>query len=256
MELQLNNNEDLKEIEGLENQYLDEFYYFLKFVKRRMLEGFNTKESIRKHWEHLWDSKDGGISNFAVGAERIVYAFFNSQGFGSPNSCPVGSDLFFETGDAFIHIDLKTVQTRNIGDYTTSIFVGNNQNSYNGKIIKQNGKNEDYSGALPSVYECNGKLKPCLTFFFTILYDEQTLKTLVITIVCMPNGKLNVVYGSDALRAGKNHEKIRFNFKKVDKFKLLEGTPQRMKVVHFDEGMDERFKRKLDHIYKTYKAQK
>lgn len=108
------------EIEKLEHTYLEEFFHFLKFVERRMLLGFKTKDKIKDDWMGKWNPDDDGtkgISSFAVGAERIVYALFNAQGFGQPNSSPVGSDLFFETEDAFIHIDLKTVQTRNIGDY-------------------------------------------------------------------------------------------------------------------------------------------
>ena len=247
--------EKLKEIERLENTYLREFYHFLKFAERRMLDGFNTKEKIRKHWESLWSTKERDISDFSVGAERIVYAFFNTQGFGQPNSCPVGSDLFFEVDDAFIHIDLKTVQTSNIGDYKNTIFVGNNQNSYSERIIKKGADDEDYKAALPTMYEYDGISKPCLTFFITILFDEATLKTLVITVICMPNGLLNKVYGSDVLTAGKNHGKARFNFKNVSKFELLDDSPPRMKVVYFDETMTHDYKTELDHIYETYKAQ-
>ncbi len=34
---------------------------------------------------------------------------------------PLEQNMFFEVNDAFIHIDLKTVQTRNIGDITNFI---------------------------------------------------------------------------------------------------------------------------------------
>ena len=135
-----------EEVERLEYIYLEEFYHFLKFVERRMLIGFETKEAIKEDWIKKWDPNEEGkgISSFAVGAERIVYALFNAQGFGQPNSSPVGSDLFFETHDAFIHIDLKTVQTRNLGDYSNDIFVGDNQNSYLEKIKLKNGDERDY----------------------------------------------------------------------------------------------------------------
>lgn len=122
-----------QEIEELENKYLNKFYYFLKFVEDEMMLGFQTKEKIKADWFGKYDSK---ISNFAVGAERIIYALFNGKGIGQPNSCPVGADMFFEVEDAYIHIDLKTVQTRNIGDITRSIFVGRNQNSYKFEIKK------------------------------------------------------------------------------------------------------------------------
>lgn len=249
-----------KQIENLEHKYLDKFYYFLKSIENRMLEGFATKEKIRDDWEDKWDKNAGengrGISAFAVGAERIVYSLMNSQVFGQPNSAPVGSDLFFETEDAFIHMDLKTVQTRNIGDYNTSIFVGDNQNSYKGKIIV-NGKDRDYVNAtLPIIYNNKGNPKPCLTFFFTILYDEDSLGILNINLICMPNGMLYQTYGPSVLKAGKNPGKIRFNFSKTEEFKLISNHPKRVKVVYFNENMDEKFKKKLDYIYKLYRAQK
>ena len=40
-----------REIEELECLYLDEFHHFLLFAKRRILNGLNTKETIRDDWE-------------------------------------------------------------------------------------------------------------------------------------------------------------------------------------------------------------
>lgn len=245
-------------VEKLEHIYLEEFYHFLKFVERRMLRGFATKEAIKEDWIKKWDPEEEGkgISSFAIGAERIVYSLFNAQGFGQPNSAPVGSDLFFETPDAFIHIDLKTVQTRNIGDYTNDIFVGDNQNSYLETIKLRDGKERKYTNAaLPYIYKNNGNPKPCLTFFFTILYDEDTLDILNINLLCMPNGLLKDTYNSDVLKAGKNPGKIRFNFSKADEFRLLDGKPKRVKVVYFNEKMESKFLKKLQYIHGLYKTQ-
>jgi len=249
------------EIEKLEHTYLEEFYHFLKFVERRMLKGFSTKEKIKEDWIKKWDpdaeTKGKGISSFAVGAERIVYALFNSQGFGQPNSAPVGSDLFFETSDAFIHIDLKTVQTRNIGDYCKDIFVGDNQNSYDDVIKLRDGTERRYTkAALPYYYKNEGNPKPCLTFFFTILYDEDTLDILNINLILMPNGMLKETYGASILKAGKNPGKIRFNFSQADTFKLIEGNPKRIKVVYFNEKMGQKYLKKLEFIHDIYLSQK
>ena len=247
-----------EDVEKLEYIYLEEFYHFLKFVERRMLRGFDTKEAIKDDWIKKWDPNEEGkgISSFAIGAERIVYALFNAQGFGQPNSSPVGSDLFFETHDAFIHIDLKTVQTRNLGDYSNDIFVGDNQNSYLEKIKLRNGDERDYkNAALPFEYKNKGNPKPCLSFFITILYDELNLNILNINILSMPNGILAGTYGSEVLKAGKNPGKIRFNFSKTDSFKLIKGNPKRIKVVYFDSKMDENFSSKLKFIKKIYDSQ-
>ena len=120
---------ELVRIEKLELKYLEKYFHFLKFAEDELLLGFQTKYKIKDDWYSKWNPNEEGkgISDFATGAERIVYSLLNGKGIGQPNSSPIGADLFFEVPDAFIHIDLKTVQTRNIGDYTGSIFVGNNQ---------------------------------------------------------------------------------------------------------------------------------
>jgi len=149
-----------RDIEKIEAKYLDKFYHFLKYVEDEMMYGFQTKEKIRDDWFGKYDSK---ISDFSVGAERIIYSLFNGKGIGQPNSCPVGADMFFEVEDAFIHIDLKTVQTDNIGDFNTNIFVGTNQNSYKSEIVKANGSSfepkREYIPALPTYYNKGKRMK-------------------------------------------------------------------------------------------------
>jgi len=249
----------LKELEKLEHYYLMKFYYFLMFVRDDMLNGFMTKEKIKEDWIGKWDPEEigKGISSFSTGAERIVYALFNNQAFWRPNSAPIGSDLFFETEDAFIHIDLKTVQIRNIGDYATNIFVGDNQNSYDSEIKQSSGKSFDppreYEPALPHMYK--SKSKPCLTYFITILYDEKDLKILNINLLSMPNGALKKIYGPDVLKAGKNPGKIRFNFSKVGEFKLLDKNPKRIKVIYFSNIIEPKIFKKLNYIYSIYQKQ-
>ena len=243
-----------KQIEELEHKYLNKFYHFLKFVEDEMMRGFATKEEIKSDWFGKYDSK---ISNFAVGAERIIYALFNGKGIGQPNSCPVGADMFFEVEDAFIHIDLKTVQTRNIGDITKSIFVGRNQNSYKGKMIVGPGQTvRDYEPQLPTFYN-RGKLneKVCLSYFVTILYDKDTLDTLVMSIVSMPNGELESIYGTDVLAAGKNLDKSRFRFTSTPKFRLLDEEHYRVKVIVFKKDMDTKYKSKLKFFEDLFKLQ-
>ena len=245
--------EDMKRIEEIELRYLNKFYHFLKYVEDEMLFGFNTKEKIKDDWFKKYAS---GISSFAVGAERIVYSLFNGKGIGQPNSAPVGSDMFFETEDAFIHIDLKTVQTRNIGDYTTSIFVGRNQSSYTGKMLVNGNQQRDYESALPHFYNNQGNKKICLTYFITILYDEKSLKILNINIVCMPNGALESHYKARVLKAGKNPDKTRFNFSQVPNFEFLDGDKKRIKVVYYDEfPLNKSEKKKMKFIKSIYDNQ-
>lgn len=247
----------MEQIEKIEWRYLNKYYYFLKFAEDEMFDGFRTKESIKDDWIGLYGAENGeGISDFAVGAERIVYSLINGKGIGQPNSSPVGADLFFEVDDAFIHIDMKTVNIKNIGDFTTSIFVGENQNSYRGITKKQNGTEEEYNPALPTFYN-KGKIneKICLSYFITILYDKDDLSIKVISIDSMPNGELEPYYGSRPLRAGKNPGKARFNLKEVNQYELLPNSPSRVKVVYFDESMPSELQESLKLYKDIYEKQ-
>ncbi|MCG8784718.1 hypothetical protein G1K52_02955 [Tenacibaculum finnmarkense] len=246
-----------KQIEELESKYLSKFYHFLKSFEEEMMDGFHTKEKIKNDWYGKYGAH---ISDFAVGAERIIYALFNGKGIGQPNSCPVGSDMFFEVKDAYIHIDLKTVQTRNIGDITKNIFVGKNQNNYKSEIKKSNGVSFNpirlYEPALPTFYN-KGKQneKICLSFFITIVYEDVNLNILNINLLCMPNGELESHYGSKVLDAGKNPDKARFAFTKVSKFELLEVHKSRVKVIYFDKSMNNDFKKSLSFYERIFDLQ-
>lgn len=241
---------------------MNKYFHFLKFAEDELLYGFKTKEKIQDDWLGLYKS---GISDFAVGAERIVYSLLNGKGIGQPNSCPVGADLFFEVQDAFIHIDLKTVGASltgktNIGDYTKNIFVGTNQNSYKGNmIVNEGGANEEireYIPSLPTIYNKNKENeKICLSYFVTILYDKDTLDTLVMSIVCMPNGELEPHYTTRVLQAGKNLDKTRFRFTNIPDFELLDENTKRIKVVYFDKNMDEKYKSKVKFFEKLFDEQ-
>lgn len=263
-----------KQIEELEKKYLDKYYHFLKFAEDEMLQGFKTKEKIKNDWIGLYKS---GISDFATGAERIVYSLLNGKGIGQPNSSPVGSDLFFEVSDAFIHIDLKTTGAtlnpqkedkekgikawnNNIGDYTKSQPVGINQCSYNSEIKKADGTSFNpiriYKPNLPSIYNAGKKNeKPCLCYFVTILFDKDTLDILVISIMSMPNGQLESHYKSRVLKAGKNIPKTRFNFSKTLDFEILNDGSKRIKVVYFDKKMNQNYLKKLKIVKTIYENQ-
>lgn len=214
------------------------------------------KEKIKDDWIGKYWTE---ISSFAVGAERIIYALMNGKGVGQPNSCPVWSDMFFEVEDAFIHIDLKTVQTRNIWDITSSIFVGHNQNSYKWKMIvntKEWKVEGNYEPALPTFYnrwKVNEKI--CLSYFITILYEDEKLNILNINIVCMPNWELESYYKTRVLQAGKNPDKTRFRFSEVPEFELLENKTKRIKVIYFDKNMEEKYRKKLKFYEDIYNKQ-
>lgn len=224
-----------------------------------MFLGFKTKEKIKKDWIDFYgkNNENKQISDFVVGAERIVYALLNGKGIGQPNSAPVGSDLFFEIDDAYIHIDMKTVQKENINDFAKAITIGKNQNSYKGEIKTDKDEKREYVPSLPTYYNKGGLLeKICLSYFITILYDRDDLNILVIAINSMPNGELEKHYKTRVLKPGKNKDKARFNISEVNKFELLKNKPSRIKVVYFNESMEEKLKKKLTLFKSIYNEEK
>ncbi|TLS36560.1 hypothetical protein FCL54_14750 [Pseudalkalibacillus caeni] len=243
---------ELRKVEFWENEYLESIFYSLSLDRQKMLEGFSTKEEIKEDWEEYLGDQ---TSSFATGSERIFYWLFNQ--FGKPNSSPVGSDMFFETYNAYVHIDIKTVTLSNIGDFRRNIFVGDNQNSYMGNINVRGKEPRPYKGHLPTYYtKSNGKKKICLTYFITILYDETNLDLQTILIMCMPNGLLNKVYGDKIISPGKNPGKIRFNYTSCPYFELLDERASRIKVLLWkEENMEESVEKKLSFIKELYERQ-
>lgn len=238
------------------------------FSKDNILQGLQSKDKIKEDWYNIWNKTDdkNKSQSFSVGAERVIYYYLsNSKILGDPNSTPVSADLMFEVEDAFIHIDLKTVQTSNIGDFNTNIFVGNNQTSYKSKMIVNKEILKYKAACLPQYYsyviETKEYKKPCLTYFITILHDEKNLETLVLNIMSMPNGQLVNVYNTEVLKAGKTVNKaereegfvstVRYNFSECNKFKLL--NSDRIKVVYFKDNMDKKYLDKLLFLHNIYK---
>lgn len=251
---------ELKDIEFWEKEYLEQIYYLILLDKEKMLNGLATKDEIKYDWRDYIDTDNKRAKDeISRGAERIFYWIFNQ--FGKPNSSPIGADMFFETYNAYIHIDVKTVLTTNKGDFKHQIAIQRNQTSYKGNVIIKKGENKGekryYNGNLPTYYSKeNGDKKICLTYFINLLYDPDSLEVQIVLIACMPNGELNSIYDSDILKAGKNIEKTRFTYKgKGKKFKLLDGEPSRIKVVYFNENMDQELKTYFSDLEKLYNKQ-
>ena len=244
----------------LEKKYLYKYYYFLKFVEDEIIKGLDTKNEIMNDWFNKWNLVDNEkkISDFNTGAERVIYSLINSKGIGIPNSCPVGSDLMFEVEEAYIHIDLKTVQTSNINDFCNSIFVGNNQISYNSKFQVNGNEERDFKSAnLPHVYYKNKKDKKyCLTYFLSILHDANTFETICIYITCFPNGMLQPIYQGNVFKAGKNIDKVRFNFKECLDFKMLNNQEKRTLVIYLKTKIESEYQKKLNFFIDLYQNQK
>jgi len=222
-----------KEIEFWENHYLNQIEYDLTQDLIKMLEGLKSKDKIKSDWFEVFNNseKKRQNSDFARGAERIYYWLFNQ--FGSPNSTPIGSDMFFELYNAFIHIDIKTAKLDNHSDYKGKIPVGENQTSY---------KPDDceYTVNLPTKYSYKNKI--CLTYFINIIYDisADNIEIKAIILLSVPNGDLKNVYKDKIVEAGKSGysgKGFRYKFSDNSIFELLKNKPSRVRIIYASEDI-------------------
>ncbi|MFH0948545.1 MAG: hypothetical protein V1833_06080 [Elusimicrobiota bacterium] len=155
-------NDKLKKIETLEHDYFEKINFDLSQDLQKMIDGLNSKDKIKDDWKGFFNriDKKKQNSDFSRGAERIYYWLFSQ--FGKPNSSPIGADMFFETHNAFVHIDIKTAKFDNPSDFKGKVPLGANQTSYSGK---------NYGVHLPTFYNKNKPSeKICLTYIINIVY--------------------------------------------------------------------------------------
>lgn len=225
--------EKLLEIERLEYHYFRKIDFDLSQDLGKMIEGLNSKDKIKDDWIEFFNrvGKKRQNSDFARGAERIYFWLFNQ--FGRPNSSPIGADLFFETQDAFVHIDIKTAKLSNPADYKGKIPLSENQTSYKSSSKK-------FRSNLPTFYNKGKKEeKICITYVINIIYDDskKDFKIVAINLISVPNGELFKVYGNKIIGGGKNKGKsFRFEYKNDSFFSLLKEKPRRIKNLHIDKG--------------------
>lgn len=126
----------------------------------------------------------------------------------------------YETFDAFIHIDVKTVSDSNWGDYKGKIAIQPNQTSY---PLSKYGLSPNLPTYYSKTFEKNGNLykKPTLTYFIYVLHKHASKEIYSLLLVCMPNGELYQIYGDKILHAGKTKNNVRYAFKEEPRFVLL-----------------------------------
>lgn len=223
------------DLELLEQRELEKIENLLNVNFKYIVAQFDTKRKLENYWKSFYGGTTGGISEASIGIERIMYKIFSN--YGNPVAVPVGSDLFFELEDCFVHIDIKSFVTANIGDARGNIPVADNQNSYSGKIIVRGRPSRSYTPNLPTIYKyyIDNILyqKPCLTFFIVFINDENTHEILGNFVTCMPNGLLYSSYGDRILSAGKTPGKIRFNYANLT-FENIFDRPLRTKLIYYD----------------------
>ena len=232
-------HEDPKSIEELENKYLLKMYEFLKKNIDFIIKRLNSKNEIKKDWIDLFKltarENYNGASELDLGAERVLHNLFGRFPGFSVNSTPIGSDLMFETEDAYIHIEVKTATDKNTADYKGKIQIAQNQTSYSVDRTF-NGSKYPFKASLPTIYS-NGKI--CLTYVIQIIHNNNENKPKIISLISIPNGSLKKTYGN-CINAGKHTKKlnrlgsrgdIRFLYKEASSFKNLDPKYSRIKVI-------------------------
>jgi hypothetical protein len=226
-----------KELEMLEKDYFDQLYFYLKSNEQRMMLGLNSKDSIREDWISKYDegAQQRKYSDIARGAERIFYWLLTTIWI--PNSSPIGSDLFFETYNAFIHIDTKTANIANPSDFKGKVALSANQTSYEAPFT-HTGTPTSVHASLPKYYNAGkDNEKPCLTYIIQIIHNIVSMEIIAVLLISVPNGQLYSVYGDAIVGAGKGKDlSLRYEYKEIPFFKTLDGKQLRVKFLYHNNG--------------------
>ncbi|MFH1956210.1 MAG: hypothetical protein ABIJ28_00990 [Patescibacteria group bacterium] len=229
-----------KEIELIEKRYLDEIVFFIDEYLDLFLKRLKSKNEIKKDWLQVFKKtsreKYDKASELDKGAERVIHNLFGQYRTFSPNSSPIGSDLMFETSDAFIHLEVKTATDSNQADFKGKIQIAQNQTTYSVKRTKR-GNSYPFIASLPTIYS-NGKI--CLTYVIQIIHNNNEDLPRIIVLFSVPSGLLKNTYGN-CINAGKHKKKlnrlsskgdIRFLYKDAKKFENLKEKPSRIKIIY------------------------
>lgn len=243
---------DLIKLEKIENDYFNHIKFYLINNRERMRRALESKNKIRDDWFEQFVATSGDTSESDVGTERIFYWLLGS--LWEPNSSPIGSDLMFETYNAFVHIEIKTIMGKdesgqikgNLSDGKGKIQIGQNQTSYSTKK-KWDGKKYIFNSHLVTKYKksevnrfnCD---KPTLTYAIQCIYDGTTQKPIAILLICIPNGLLSKIYKHKIVNAGKSQTAVertdfRYAYYRDPYFELLGNRgnkPYRVEFVYFD----------------------
>jgi hypothetical protein len=231
---------EAKEIETLEKRYFDEIAFFVDKNIHWFLERLKSKNEIKKDWLHIFKTTSreayDKASELDKGAERVIHNLFGQYRLFAVNSSPIGSDLMFETPDAFVHLEVKTATDSNPADFKGKIQIAQNQTTY--AITKtKKGNNYPFIPSLPKIYSNN---KVCLTYVIQIIHNNSEDLPKIIVLFSIPNGLLKSTYG-DCVNSGKHAQElnrlnsrgdIRFLYKDAKKFENLNDKPSRIKVIY------------------------
>ena len=152
------------------------------------------------------------VNKVKLAVQRLIANLFYSRypHFLKIYPSPISSDIAFETNDAIINIDSKTVShSGNAGDFE-KLFFKPNQASFNHKGFGKSVNNVNtYPGmpinfSIPPIDPFSGK--PVFTFFIMYKYYDDKVRTFSwyrnneepnVKFICLPNGDLSSLFNYD-----------------------------------------------------------
>lgn len=196
-------------ISDIEQFYYDDLLNELKTDQTYNKSLLGIEKWIQSNYSFFGAWKNPNKVKLAV--QRLIanYCYANYQHFLKIYVSPISSDIAFETKDAIINIDSKTVsETGNKGDFR-SLFFSPNQASFNHKGFGNAlSSSNTYPGmpinfAIPPIDPSTKK--PILTFFIMYKYfDNGTSFSWFrneeepnVKFICIPNGDLSNLFNND-----------------------------------------------------------
>jgi tryptophanase len=127
----MNTSDEKSIVERLEYSYLNTIDYVIKNKIKYITERFATRFDIYNYWKDVFITEKKRITDLGTGAERVFWkVILDELKNWHPVALYLGSNLFFETEEAYINIDIKTVYIDNIRDLGGLVEVGDAQTSY------------------------------------------------------------------------------------------------------------------------------
>lgn len=229
-----------EQIEIIEKKYLEKIFLIFSTNISWFLNRLKSRNEIKKDWLQIFKTTSRVAYNKATeldkGAERVIQNLFGKDSSFEINSSPIGSDLMFETSDAFIHLEVKTATDSNQADFKGKIQISQNQTNYSVNKTDR-GNLYPFIPSLPTIYS-NGKI--CLTYVIQIIHNNIEDFPKIIFLFSIPNGHLKTTYGNcvnvgkKAKKLNKLHSKgdVRFLYRKANKYENLKEKPNRIKVIY------------------------
>ncbi len=197
------NKKQLTAIEELEKQY----FQALKSAIENNTEIIEERLDFLNKYKHHWKGKFKLDNEIQIGIQEtvrciIIRAFTDWK----PFTIPICSDTAFETEDAIINLDIKTVKSIDNDAKQGYLQIRRNQVSYPNKEVKGIPWNPHQP---VKITMDDGKELYTFSYFVKFIWEREgeEIKIKEVVICSVPNGTLSEIYGKDFIVNYKTYEK-------------------------------------------------